>query len=96
MSETDNPLKLLITVFADAFAAWLLDRPVQAVRPLNVEFPANPLRGDLLFEVLDLDGRLPSTWPVAWKLLPARRTMACYRHLLRQRRTSYDPRFRQS
>jgi hypothetical protein len=57
MSETDNPLKLLITEFSEAFAAWLLDRPVQAVRPLNVEFPANPMRGDLLFEVLDMDGR---------------------------------------
>ena len=42
MSETDNPLKLLITQFADAFAAWLLPQPIKWIRPLNVEFPAPP------------------------------------------------------
>lgn len=40
MTETDNPLKLLITEYREAFASWLLDRTVQSVRPLNVEFPA--------------------------------------------------------
>ena len=58
MSETDNPLKLLITQFADAFAAWLLPQPIEWIRPLNVEFPATPLRSDLLFEVMAQDGRL--------------------------------------
>jgi hypothetical protein len=58
MSETDNPLKLLITEFAEAFAAWLLPQPIQWIRPLNVEFPATPLRSDLLFEVMDENGRL--------------------------------------
>jgi predicted transposase YdaD len=56
MSETDNPLKMLISEFAQDFAAWLLNTPVQAVRPLNAEFPARPLRGDLLFEVLNRQG----------------------------------------
>ena len=55
MSDTDNPLKLLITDFADAFAAWLLPHPVQWIRPLNVEFPATPLRSDLLFEAMGQD-----------------------------------------
>ena len=41
MSETDNPLKVLIAEFAEIFAAWLLGREVQSIRPLNVEFPAN-------------------------------------------------------
>lgn len=57
MSETDNPLKMLISEFAQDFAAWLLNTPVQAVRPLNAEFPARPLRGDLLFEVLNRQGQ---------------------------------------
>ncbi len=58
MGETDNPLKLLISEFADAFAAWLLPQPIQWIRPLNVEFPATPLRSDLLFEAMDENGRL--------------------------------------
>ncbi|MCL4868585.1 MAG: hypothetical protein KJ063_06445 [Anaerolineae bacterium] len=56
MNDNDNPLKILITEFADAFAAWLLERPIQSVRPLNVEFPAQPIRSDLLFEVYDTYG----------------------------------------
>lgn len=56
MNDNDNPLKILITEFADAFAAWLLERPIQSVRPLNVEFPAQPVRSDLLFEVYDIYG----------------------------------------
>ena len=56
MSETDNPLKMLITEFSEAFAAWLLKRPVQWVRPLNVEFPAHPVQSDLLFQVMDQQG----------------------------------------
>jgi hypothetical protein len=42
----------------DAFAAWLLPQPIQWIRPLNVEFPATPLRSDLLFKAMDRDGRL--------------------------------------
>jgi predicted transposase YdaD len=56
MSDTDNPLKTLITDFSEAFAAWLLNRPVQWVRPLNVEFPAHPVQSDLLFQVMDEQG----------------------------------------
>lgn len=58
MSETDNPLKLLITEYREAFAAWLLGRGVSFVRPLNVEFPAQGARSDLLFEVVDTLGNL--------------------------------------
>jgi hypothetical protein len=58
MGETDNPLKLLIAEFSEAFAVWLLGVPVQVVRPLNVEFPGAPARGDLLFEVIDAAGRI--------------------------------------
>jgi predicted transposase YdaD len=58
MSETDNPLKLLITMYREAFAAWLLDRPVRHVRVLNVEFPAQAAQSDLLLEVIDTEGNL--------------------------------------
>jgi hypothetical protein len=58
MGETDNPLKLLIAQFSQAFAAWLLGVEVRKIRPLNVEFPASPSRSDLLFEVIDAAGRL--------------------------------------
>lgn len=58
MGETDNPLKMLIAQFRQVFAAWLLGVEVRVVRPLNVEFPANPSRSDLLFEVIDVAGRL--------------------------------------
>lgn len=57
MSDIDNPLKMLISDFAQPFAAWLLNTPVQAVRPLNAEFPARSLRSDLLFEVLNQQGQ---------------------------------------
>ena len=53
MSATDNPLKILITNTREAFASWLLGRPVETVRPLNVEFPARGIRSDLLFMVED-------------------------------------------
>lgn len=58
MSETDNPLKMLITDFGSVFAAWLLGRPVRWARPLNVEFPAHPIQSDLLFAVEDEQGQL--------------------------------------
>ncbi|MBE2199819.1 MAG: hypothetical protein IAE79_14485 [Anaerolinea sp.] len=58
MSETDNPLKLLITEHAEAFVTWLLGRPVRQVRILNVEFPAQRAQSDLLFEVIDAEGNL--------------------------------------
>lgn len=58
MSETDNPLKLLITEHAEAFVTWLLGRPVRQVRVLNVEFPAQRAQSDLLFEVIDAEGNL--------------------------------------
>ncbi|MBE7528765.1 MAG: hypothetical protein HS099_03405 [Ardenticatenaceae bacterium] len=58
MSETDNPLKMLITDFGPVFAAWLLGRPVRWARPLNVEFPAHPIQSDLLFAVEDEQGQL--------------------------------------
>jgi predicted transposase YdaD len=58
MGETDNPLKLLIAEHQEAFATWLLNRPVRRVRPLNVEFPAQGSQGDMLFEVIDGEGNL--------------------------------------
>ena len=57
MAEIDNPLKMLISEFSPAFATWLLGRPIQSVRALNVEFPANPVQSDLLFEVIDQQSR---------------------------------------
>lgn len=53
MSITDNPLKILITNTIESFASWLLDRPVSNVHPLNVEFPGQDVRSDLLFLVAD-------------------------------------------
>lgn len=54
--ETDNPLKMLITAFSEAFAAWMLGGPVRRVRPLNVEFPGAATSGDLIFAVEMDDG----------------------------------------
>ena len=54
--ETDNPLKMLISAFSEAFAVWLLGRPVRRVRPLNVEFPGAATTGDLVFAVEMEDG----------------------------------------
>lgn len=56
VTELDNPLKMLITTFDEAFAAWLLGRRPRRVRPLNVELPASTTRSDLVFEVLQADG----------------------------------------
>ena len=58
MPPTDNPLKLLITSFADAFAQWLLGSRPRLVRPLNVDLPAAPRQSDLLFEVIQADGQV--------------------------------------
>ncbi|HRJ43181.1 MAG: hypothetical protein KJZ86_15685 [Caldilineaceae bacterium] len=55
--ETDNPLKMLITAFSQAFAEWLLGGPVRRVRPLNVEFPGTVTSGDLIFAVEMGDGQ---------------------------------------
>ncbi len=35
-----------------------MPQPIQWIRSLNVEFLATPLRSDLLFEVMDENGRL--------------------------------------
>ena len=41
MAATDHPLKRLVSLFIDEFAAWLLNSPVREARPLNVEVPAD-------------------------------------------------------
>lgn len=56
MPESDNPLKLLITGFADVYAEWLLHRPVKLAQPLNIELPADAQKSDLLFFVTLADG----------------------------------------
>lgn len=79
MTEADNPLKMLITSFREAFAEWLLGSTPQSVQPLNVELPAGATHSDLLFEVLqashqrvylhiELQGRR-SHEPMPWRML---------------------------
>ena len=41
MAATDHPLKRLVSLFIDEFAAWLLNSPVREARPLNVELLAD-------------------------------------------------------
>ncbi|MDY7080552.1 MAG: hypothetical protein SXV54_27035 [Chloroflexota bacterium] len=53
----DNPLKILILSFRRAFAEWLLGAAVDVVEPLNVELPASAVRSDLVFRVVQTDGR---------------------------------------
>ena len=79
MPPLDNPLKLLILAFSQAFAEWLLRGPVRLVRPLNVELPASTSRTDLLFEVVQADGQVVllhieqqgrrSQPPMPWRML---------------------------
>ena len=35
MAATDHPLKRLVSLFIDDFAAWLLNSPVRETQPLN-------------------------------------------------------------
>ena len=75
MSATDNPLKSLITNTREAFASWLLDRPVTSVQPLNVEFTARGVRSDLLFMVEDHPRtilHLELQGPTSYKPMPLR------------------------
>lgn len=79
MTQVDNPLKVLIASFSDLFAAWLLGQPPRRVRPLNVELPASTTRSDLVFEVIQVDGRIVllhielqgrrSHKPMPWRML---------------------------
>ncbi len=79
MARIDSPLKNLIVAFKQTFAEWLLDRPVQSVRLLNVELPASRLHSDLLFEVTELDNEVlllhielqgkRSQKPMPWRML---------------------------
>ena len=57
MAATDHPLKRLVSLFIDEFAAWLLNSPVREARPLNVELPADLLTTDQVFRVTLVDGR---------------------------------------
>ena len=57
MAATDHPLKRLVSLFIDEFAAWLLNSPVREVHPLNVELPADILATDQVFRVTLGDGR---------------------------------------
>ena len=57
MAATDHPLKRLVSLFINDFAAWLLHSPVREARPLNVELPADILATDQVFRVTLADGR---------------------------------------
>ena len=79
MTDVDNPLKILITTFSEAFAGWFLGSPPRLVRPLNVELPASTTRSDLVFKVVQADGQLvllhielqgrSSDEPTPWRIL---------------------------
>ena len=79
MAATDHPLKRLVSLFIDEFAAWLLNSPVREARPLNVELPADLLATDQVFQVTLVDGRelvlhiefqgRRSHQPMPWRML---------------------------
>jgi len=57
MAATDHPLKRLVSIFIDDFAAWLLNSPVRKAHPLNVELLADRFATDQVFRVTLADGR---------------------------------------
>ena len=57
MAATDHPLKRLVSLFINDFAAWLLHSPVHETQPLNVELTADILTTDQVFRVTLADGR---------------------------------------
>jgi predicted transposase YdaD len=57
MAETDTPLKLLVTDFADVIIPWLLDDAVVHIEPENPELPAGTVLSDAIFRVALADGR---------------------------------------
>lgn len=79
MAATDHPLKRLVSTCITEFASWLLSTPVHAVRPLNVELPADLLTTDQVFQVTLDDGRAlvlhiefqgrRSQPPMPWRML---------------------------
>ena len=79
MAATDHPLKRLVSLFIDDFAAWLLNCPVRETQPLNVELPADILATDQVFRVTLADGRdlvlhiefqgRRSHPPIPWRML---------------------------
>ena len=79
MTDVDNPLKILITTFSEAFAGWFLGSPPRLVQPLNVELPASTTRSDLIFEVVQANGQVvllhielqgrSSAEPMPWRIL---------------------------
>jgi predicted transposase YdaD len=79
MAATDHPLKRLVSLFIDDFAAWLLNCPVRATQPLNVELAADILAVDQVFRVTLVDRRdlvlhiefqgRRSHLPMPWRML---------------------------
>ena len=79
MAATDHPLKRLVSLFIDDFAAWLLNCPVRETQPLNVELAADILATDQVFRVTLADGRdlvlhlefqgRRSHLPMPWRML---------------------------
>ena len=56
MAATDHPLKRLVSLFINDFAAWLLNSPVRDARPLNVELPSDTFTTDQVFRITLVDG----------------------------------------
>jgi predicted transposase YdaD len=79
MAAIDHPLKRLVSTFIGDFAAWILNSPVRATSPLNVELPADTIATDQVFRVTLGDGRelvlhiefqgRRSSQPMPWRML---------------------------
>jgi predicted transposase YdaD len=79
MAVTDHPLKRLVSLFINDFAAWLLNSPVRDARPLNVELPSDIFITDQVFRITLADGRdlvlhiefqgRRSQTPMPWRML---------------------------
>lgn len=80
MAETDNPLKRLLHIAIEDFAAWLFGEEVLSADTVNIELPStDPIRTDQLFRVALANGRTgllhiefqgrSSRKPMKWRML---------------------------
>ena len=58
MASTDSPLKQLVETCITDFAAWLPQRDVSYVQPLNVELPDQTVFVDQLYRVTLADNHV--------------------------------------
>lgn len=58
MANIDNPIKHLFTDFQKEYSTWVLGCPIKQVQSINIEFPTQTSRADMLFQIIDHQDRL--------------------------------------